>query len=72
MLSANSGGRGVVGGCVAAISMEGSVGWGVLGRKWRNFMILSRLRFPVGLGAITGRVEMGIEERLSTALACEK
>ena len=34
MFPANcGGGREVVGGCVAGMSMEDSVGWGVLGRK---------------------------------------
>ena len=63
MLPANSGGRGVVGGCVAATSMEDSVGWGVPGRQSRIFMSLSRLRIPVGLGAITGQVEMGVQRK---------
>ena len=57
------GGRGVVGRSVAAMSTGSSVGWGVLGRKQKNFMSLSRIRFPVGLGAMTGRVEMGVQRK---------
>ena len=33
MLPANCGGRGLVGGCVAGMSIEDSVDWGALGRK---------------------------------------
>ena len=63
MLSTNSCGRRVVEGCVAAISMEGSVDWGVLGRQGRIFINLSRLRLPVGLGAITRQVDMGVQRK---------
>ena len=56
------GGRGVFGRSVAAMSTGSSVGWGVLGRKRKNFMSLSRIRFPVGLG-ITGQTEMGVQRK---------
>ena len=64
MLPANcGGGRGLVGGCVAGMLMEDSVDWGALGRKRRNFKNLSRLPSQVGLGAITGQVEMGVQKK---------
>ena len=64
MLSANGGGgRGVVGGCVAATSMKDWVHWEVLGRKSRDSINLSRLRAPVSFGAITGQIEMGVQSK---------
>ena len=57
------GGRGVVGRSVAAMSTGSSVDWRVLGCKQKNFMSLSRIRFPVGLGAMTWRVEMGVQRK---------